>query len=446
MKDRKMQRTLPLTPADVLEVSSRLLGGIARVVTRTAEICGFWRLPYKNAKTTTEDMTLWDMLYWMYKCTNPVIRAERGAPHLGINAEAPALPDGFGRQETITLGVAGDLLYTDFLDGSKDILFENVADLLFDQDVSYANFESSVTHQPLVKEIIGDKGPPTECCSPEQFSVLKGHKNKNFSVMNTANNHKFDMGIEGIETTQRILSDNGILEIGTNRRPDEAGQARILSCKNVKLGWASATFGLNGRTMPEEEAYRINMARVHSDSEPYPLNLLKRQIDHAKKEGCDFVILSLHWGYEFEFFPRARQTAFAHELIEYGADAILAHHPHVIQPVEYYRTQRDPDRVAVIAYSLGSLTWGFFAPHLALSTILNLKVTKGKMKGRTCTYIEDVQITPVFRRVFEKNGQQLMRIEKLSEWKDEACSSCAPADISTMKGYTETVLGLERAS
>ena len=127
---------------------------------------------------------------------------------------------------------------------------------------------------------------------------------------------------------------------------------------------------------PPEDAHRINVSRLLSKHVDPELKSFKQQIDWCKREECDFIA-SLHWGFEFEFFPRKRQVEAARELVEYGADAIFCHHPHVIQPVEYYRIRRDPSRVAVIAYSLGSLTWGFTAPHLVLSLLLDLKLTKG---------------------------------------------------------------------
>ena len=214
--------------------------------------------------------------------------------------------------------------------------------------------------------------------------------------MNTSNNHAFDMGVEGLETTLGVFAEEGILETGTNRKKEEYGQGRILVKEGIRLGFVSSTFGLNGRAVPLEEGYRINVARLLSKHVDPELESLKQQIDWCKHEGCDFIIASLHWGFEFEFFPRKRQVDAARELVEYGADAILCHHPHVIQPVEYYRTRRDPARVAVIAYSLGSLTWGFTAPHIVLSLLLNLKLTKGTLQGQERTYIEKVCVTPIF--------------------------------------------------
>jgi poly-gamma-glutamate synthesis protein (capsule biosynthesis protein) len=122
----------------------------------------------------------------------------------------------------------------------------------------------------------------------------------------------------------------------------------------------------------------------------------------------------MHWGYEFEFFPRKKQVEIARQLVEEGADAIVCHHPHVAQPVEYYQTKRDPQRKAIIAYSLGSLTWGYSAPHLALSIVLNLELSKGHMHGRKCTYIASAKVTPVCRIYEQVEGKVITRIVKLS--------------------------------
>jgi poly-gamma-glutamate synthesis protein (capsule biosynthesis protein) len=209
------------------------------------------------------------------------------------------------------------------------------------------------------------------------------------------------------------LEDENIFEIGTNRRPEDFGKGRIFEKNGIKLGFASATFGLNGRELPANEFYRINVCKLNSKFLEPELDLIKQQIDDCKNQNCDFIIASLHWGFEFEFFPREKQIKIAHDLVEWGADAIIAHHPHVLQPVEHYSTYRDPHRIAVIAYSLGSLNLPFSAPHIALSGILNLTLSKGKVQGKSITYIEKSHITPVFSQSVELNGKRVMRLQKL---------------------------------
>jgi poly-gamma-glutamate synthesis protein (capsule biosynthesis protein) len=439
-----MRSKLPSTPAEVLDISTRTLRLKMNIVVTLAKLLGFWDHPYKNAATDFEEMKLSDIYYWAYKSANPITRMEKGEQAADVfmtDRTVVGLPRGFETHSLLTMGAGGDLLQAEGLELSKDVLFESVADLLFDQTISYANFESPVTNQPLVKEVIGDKAAPIECSSRDQFDVLTKHKGKRFDVLNFANNHTFDMGVEGMDNTLRIFAEEGILDSGTNRKPEEYGQGRILVRQGIKLGFVSATFGLNGQPVPASERYRINVSKLLSKFVAPDLDLLKRQIDHCKSRGCDFIIASMHWGFEFEFFPRKRQVEAARALVEYGADAIFSHHPHVIQPVEYYRTRRDPNRVAVIAYSLGSLTWGYTAPHIVLGAILNLTLSKGMFESRELTYIEKARVTPVFRSAIDSGGRTLTRIEKLADHVDGRSTRHPREYIAKIKSYADLVLG-----
>ena len=435
---------MPTTPIEALEISSRTLKFQMNAVIKCTEMFGFWDHPDQKAAASFEEMALRDKFYWVYKCMNPITRAEKGErveDLLAVDSGIVGLPQGFDKDSTLTLGAAGDLFQTHGLEHSKDILFENISELLFDQGVSYANFESPITEQELQEEVISDQAAPLECCSRDQFDILKGYKDKRFTVLNTTNNHMFDMGVEGVETTQKVFSDEGIVDVGTNRQPDEFGKGKILVKDGIKLGFVAATYGLNGHVMPAEESHRINVANMLSKFSEPDLDILKRQIDDCKDQGCDFIIASLHWGYEFEFFPRRRQVEIAHTLIEWGADAILGHHPHVVQPIEYYRTRRDPNRVAVIAYSLGSLNWVFSAPYLALSAILNLTLAKGRLDGQGRTYIETARVTPVFRSSIDHDGKILTRIEKLADHLDGRSDSHSQDYIAELKRYADLALG-----
>ncbi|MGY4298724.1 poly-gamma-glutamate capsule biosynthesis protein CapA/YwtB (metallophosphatase superfamily) [Bradyrhizobium sp. i1.4.4] len=172
--------------------------------------------------------------------------------------------------------------------------------------------------------------------------------------------------------------------------------------------------------------------------------MLKKQIEDCKKQECDFIVASIHWGFEFEFFPRSRQIEAAHKLVEEGVDLIWGHHPHVIQPLEYYRPKRDPDRIAVIAYSLGGLTfWWDSAPHLALGLILNLKLAKGSIRGASRTYIERMRPVPVFQDDFRQGDARLLRVEKLENHLNgcsEDRSDGYTRHIEQMKKYASLVL------
>lgn len=443
-----MHKELPATPADVLEISGALRL-VMNAVFKSADLFGFWDSPYRNAAASFEDMTLLDKLYWAYKCRHPISRGEQGA---GIDAgffgeqQEVRLPEGFVKQGGVSLAAVGDLIPAQGLEGAKDHIYEKVADLIFDKDISYANLESPLTTQALHEEVISDKEAPIECCSLDQFQILKGHQGRNFNVIHAMGNHGFDMGREGIDTTLAVLERDGILALGANRDQSEHDQGRTLECNGIKLGFVSATYGLNGKRMPADAVHSINVARFHPKRGEPEYAFLQRQIEHCKNDGCDFVVASLHWGYEFEFFPRQHQIEIAHTIAEWGADLIIAHHPHVIQPIEYYRTQRDPDRIVPIAYSLGTLAWSFMAPHMALSTVLDVLLAKGEYQGEAKTYVQQVQPVPVFRAEVNEGDGPFIQIRKLAEVLGSVSDPEHEAYLQQMRGYVELVLGSGRLS
>jgi poly-gamma-glutamate synthesis protein (capsule biosynthesis protein) len=132
----------------------------------------------------------------------------------------------------------------------------------------------------------------------------------------------------------------------------------------------------------------------------------------------------------------------AHAIIEAGADVIVSHHAHVIQPVEYYRPQRDPERIAVIAYSLGNLTTSFSAPHLVLSAILNLTFAKGTLKDEKKTFIREAAVIPVVQTDSVEDGLPVIRLETLDAFSGRKGETADDKDyIAAVKGYAKLILG-----
>lgn len=408
---------LPATPRETLSMSG-FLAFIVNVLFKLADLLGYWKYPLKKASADFEDWTLLQKIFWVYKSKNPIVRAEKGSGlerFFKTTRKIIKLPEGFEKKSAVSFAAAGDLYKVEGLENSKNLLYEAVADILFEQDISYANLESQLTKQESGGIMFDTKETPPLCCTEEQFETVKGHKGKTFTLMHTACNHTLDMGVEGVETTLERLDMEGIVDLGTNREEKEQRRGRIIEKKGIKTGFVSATFGLNGKQVPEGKEYLVNVVKFHRQDGKPDLTLIDNQIRYCREQGCDLIIASLHWGYEYEFFPKKHQVNVAHEIIESGADIIVAHHSHVIQPVEYYRTRRDPDRIALIAYSLGNLTTSYSAPHLVLSQVLNLSFAKGVFNGRTRTYIESAEVIPVMQVESESAGLPVLRIKKLSD-------------------------------
>ncbi|WP_413990784.1 CapA family protein [Labrys okinawensis] len=387
-----------------------------------AKVSGEWDFPLADSATDAAEMNHVDWAYWLYKKESPTIKAESGVREalFATDKSLIQLPDRFIRSTSLTMSASGDLTAMNGIEASKDTLYTKVNDVIFDADISFANLEAAVTTQDFDSCFVAPVDP--ENCtllrsSPAQFAALVGHKQQTFSVLNFANNHTFDLGLDGIKTTQRLFAERNIVGIGTPATPEDYGRATFITRSDIKIGFISATFGLNNRALPENEKYRIHTAKLVSKYVEPDLELLNKQIEHCKSQNCDFIVASLHWGHEFEFFPRASQLETAHLLIEQGVDLILGHHPHVIQPVEYYRTKRDPNRIAVIAYSMGGLTWGAWdmAPHVALSLILRMKLSKGTLDDADRTYVASIDVVPVLQNVLSQDGNRFICVETLAE-------------------------------
>jgi poly-gamma-glutamate synthesis protein (capsule biosynthesis protein) len=440
-----MKSKLPETPLDALNISGALRAAVKTIHT-WADVSGCWKYPSKKAAGDFEDMSLIDKIYWGYKSKNPITRAEKGSgleTFFKDNSAALTLPGGFEKKQTVTFGAAGDLIKVPGLENSQDKLYDDVADLLFNNDISYANLESQLTNQDLGAYTFSAKETPPLCCTTEQYNALRTHRGKQLTVMHTACNHTLDMGLEGLETTLARLEEDNIMYLGAHRAPGEQLKGQIIEKNGVKIGFVAATYGLNGKTIPEGKEYMVNVVPFHRkdpDGNKTDISLLNRQIFDCKEQKCDIIIASLHWGYEYEFFPRQAQVEMAHEIIEMGVDVIVSHHAHVIQPLEYYRPQRDPGKTAIIAYSLGNLTSSFSAPHIVLSAILNLTFVKGTVNGKEKTFIRDAKLTPVVQTETLAGDLPAIRIEKLETLSAKKNKPGAEKDyISDIERYAALV-------
>jgi len=82
------------------------------------------------------------------------------------------------------------------------------------------------------------------------------------------------------------------------------------------------------------------------------LKTIKKDIQKYKKS-CDRLIISLHWGIDYIQYVSKDQVDTAKEIIDFGADLIIGHHSHVIQPHIEYRKKH-------IFFGLGGLVFGDF--------------------------------------------------------------------------------------
>jgi len=91
--------------------------------------------------------------------------------------------------------------------------------------------------------------------------------------------------------------------------------------------------------------------------------------------------------------------------------------------------------------ALGTVTWGFNAPCIALSIILSLALAKGDFDGSQKTFIEKADVTPVFRSCVSNDGVLETRIEKPADHLDGRSALHLSEFIVEIERYAALVLG-----
>lgn len=156
--------------------------------------------------------------------------------------------------------------------------------------------------------------------------VLRGVQRAGFDGCSTASNHSIDKGEAGVARTIEAFDAAGLGHTGTFRSAAEARTPKIYPVRGVKVAHLSYALGFNGLTRPPGKEWLAN--RI----EPAKITAMAKK---ARDAGAEIVVLSLHWGTEYQHEPNADQRNLARVLLASpDIDVILGHHAHVVQPIE----------------------------------------------------------------------------------------------------------------
>jgi poly-gamma-glutamate synthesis protein (capsule biosynthesis protein) len=151
-------------------------------------------------------------------------------------------------------------------------------------------------------------------------------KDTGYEGCSVATNHALDQGPEGVKETLDELDRVGVAHTGTARSADEANQIQFFKVKGVTVANLSYTYGTNGIPVPAGQPWLVNVTDV-----PTILAAAHR----AKQEGAQYVVLSVHWGGQYQVAPHADEQLEAQQLLASpDVDLIFGDHEHVVQPVE----------------------------------------------------------------------------------------------------------------
>lgn len=194
--------------------------------------------------------------------------------------------------------------------------FENVYDIFSEDDMTLVNLEGVFTTSDNRRE-----GQTYSLSGkPEYANALTAGSIETVSM---ANNHRLDYHEEGTKDTVAVLKQEGI----AYAYDDIVG---IYKTKGISIGFVS-----------------VNEVGQGYAVEKY----LEQGIASLQEDGVDLIIACCHWGVEREYFPENYQQSLGKKCIDWGADLVIGHHPHVLQGIEEYNGK-------FIVYSLGNFCFG----------------------------------------------------------------------------------------
>ncbi|MEK7510248.1 MAG: CapA family protein [Patescibacteria group bacterium] len=237
--------------------------------------------------------------------------------------------------------------------------FLKIADTLHGADLVFGNLESQIS----------DKG--RNVGSRYSFRAdpksMEGLVYAGFDVVSVANNHSFDYTKEAFEDSLLRIKEAGIAYTGGGFSSQEAYFPAIREVKGIRVGFLGYTNSGSASWSVKENQAGI----VWTDWNT--LEQLERDIQQAKRN-VDILVVSLHGGEEYAKEPNEFQKAFAKTAIDAGANLIIGHHPHVVQPLEQYQQ-------GWIAYSLGNFVFDqYFSQETMRGAMLKAIVEKKTIK------------------------------------------------------------------
>lgn len=152
-----------------------------------------------------------------------------------------------------------------------------------------------------------------------------------YDACSTASNHTLDDGAAGIHRTLDALDRAGVRHAGSARTAEEARSPTLMRVGGAQVTHLAYTYGTNGIPLPADRPWAVNLIdreRILVDARA------------ARQAGADVVVVSLHWGTEWQDAPDARQLSLGEELTRAvtggrpDIDLILGTHAHVPQAYE----------------------------------------------------------------------------------------------------------------
>ncbi|WP_303296208.1 CapA family protein [Pyramidobacter piscolens] len=303
--------------------------------------------------------------------------------------------------------------------------FARVTSLISAADLAAANLETT-----LGGEKRGYTGYPCFSTPDEYADALK---DAGFDALTTANNHCLDRRVAGLFRTVKELRERGFTTFGTYAASADREAAAVADVNGMTVAFLSWTYGTNGIPVPVSQDWAVARGASWED--------VSGDVARAKALSPDFIVAMPHIGVEYALTPPRSVVAFAEKLLEAGVGAVIASHPHVVQPLELRAASGDRTP-ALIAWSMGNFISNQRARPRDMGVIARL--TLEKKNG--VTRIVSADAIPTWVQTRTKKGVRVSRVLPLLDALANAETlQISAADLKRLRGahadFTGRVLG-----
>lgn len=234
-------------------------------------------------------------------------------------------------------------------DGDINFIFRNVKDIFESDDLTIANFEGVLADSYSIPS--NKKNNSFLFLAPTSY--VTALTDNSVEAVTMENNHVGDFGDDGVASTIAAMESAGV--VWSNA--DHMGVYEAQGLKIAMLAYQTLNQPISSEQLKDVVAADIATAR----------------------ETCDLVIVSFHWGDELDYAPKSNQIMLGRAAVDAGADLVLGHHSHRINPIECYNGK-------YIVYSLANCSFaGNNKPSDMFTFIFQtrIKVKDGQVTGNS---------------------------------------------------------------
>ncbi len=291
----------------------------------------------------------------------------KSATQTGATGAAGA-PAKAGRSATVTVAAVGDMIFDRrvkaLISAQGGVApLAKVAARLRRADVTIGNLESNLSAS-------GSPAPGKDVTFRGHPKGIVGLKASGFDFVALGNNHVLDYGAASLRDTLAALDQAGIEHAGAGMNRSAAWKPAVVKRNGATIAFLSFSQILPANFVATDSRPGLARGRGNSDAVASAIR--------AAKARYDYVIVSFHWGVEYEDYANGDQVHDARRAVDAGADMVLSHHPHVIQGVEIYKRK-------LIAYSLGDFVFDHYSRKTGEAFILNAQLGPDGVAGVIAT-------------------------------------------------------------